>query len=373
MKKEPTVQSDRPIEERAAFDAIRYGSVWEDADILCEALAPVAKGGRLLTIASSGDNALALLTLDPAEVVAVDLSPAQLACVMIRVAAFTELDDEALLAFLGVTPSSTRDETYRHLRTVMPDDACAFWDAHLDLVRDGVIHAGKFEAYFSTFRRRVLPLIHPKRRVEGLLQSRSPEERRRFYSEVWDTWRWRLLIRFFFSRVVMGRLGRDPAFFEHVDGPVATRILSRTQYAFSELPTDTNPYLAYIMTGNYRAGALPRYLRPEFRGVVRERLSRIRVVLGPAEEALGPFDGFNLSDIFEYMSSAEHERVYKALLDSSAPGARLAYWNLLAPRVAPRPLRDRVVPLPELSKTLHAQDLAWFYQSFHVDEVLDVE
>ena len=65
----------------------------------------------------------------------------------------------------------------------------------------------------------------------------------------------------------MGRLGRDPAFFEHVDGPVATRILSRTQYAFSELPTDTNPYLAYIMTGNYRAGALPRYLRPEFRAL----------------------------------------------------------------------------------------------------------
>lgn len=209
---------------------------------------------------------LALLTLDPAEVVAVDLSPAQLACVMIRVAAFTELDDEAILPFLGVTPSTTRDETYRRLRTVMPDDACAFWDAHLDLVREGVIHAGKFEAYFSTFRRRVLPLIHPKRRVEGLLQSRSPEERRRFYSEVWDTWRWRLLIRLFFSRAVMGRMGRDPAFFEHVDGPVATRILSRTQYAFSELPTDTNPYLAYIMTGNYRAGALPRYLRPEFRG-----------------------------------------------------------------------------------------------------------
>ncbi len=45
---------------------IRYGSVWEDADVLCEALAPVAPGGRLLSIASAGDNVLALLTLDPA-------------------------------------------------------------------------------------------------------------------------------------------------------------------------------------------------------------------------------------------------------------------------------------------------------------------
>ncbi|MCH7890232.1 MAG: DUF3419 family protein, partial [Gemmatimonadetes bacterium] len=54
---------DRPIEERASFESIRYGSVWEDADVLCEALAPVAKGGRLLSVASAGDNALALLTL----------------------------------------------------------------------------------------------------------------------------------------------------------------------------------------------------------------------------------------------------------------------------------------------------------------------
>ena len=53
MNSDTKVGSDRPIEERAAFDAIRYGSVWEDADVLCEALAPVAKGGRLLTIASS--------------------------------------------------------------------------------------------------------------------------------------------------------------------------------------------------------------------------------------------------------------------------------------------------------------------------------
>ena len=372
MNSDTKVGSDRPIEERAAFDAIRYGSVWEDADVLCEALAPVAKGGRLLTIASSGDNALALLTLDPAEVVAVDLSPAQLACVSIRVAAFSELEDEALLDFLGVTPSANREETYKRLRTVMPDYARAFWDAHLDLVREGVIHAGKFEAYFSMFRRRLLPLIHPKRRVEGLLQPRSPEERRRFYSEVWDTWRWRFLFRLFFSRWVCGRLGRDPAFFEHVEGPIATRMLARTKHAFSELPTDTNPYLTYVMTGNYRSGALPRYLRPEYRGIVRERISRIRTLLGPAEKAEGPFDGFNLSDIFEYMSSTEHERVYTALLDSAVPRARLAYWNLFVPRTAPLALRDRSGPLLELSKNLHSKDLAWFYQSFHVDEVSDV-
>src|SRR5438105_4028356 len=101
------------IQKRAAFTFVRYGCVWEDADVLCAALEPVARGGRLLSIASAGDNTLALLTLDPAEVIAVDLSAAQLACLELRMAAFRRLDDPALLAFLGVTASSSRLETYR--------------------------------------------------------------------------------------------------------------------------------------------------------------------------------------------------------------------------------------------------------------------
>ncbi|MBK9239282.1 MAG: DUF3419 family protein [Acidobacteria bacterium] len=57
---------------------LRYSCVWEDADVLCSALEPVAKERRLLSISSAGDNALALLTLDPSEVVVIDVDQAQL-------------------------------------------------------------------------------------------------------------------------------------------------------------------------------------------------------------------------------------------------------------------------------------------------------
>ena len=351
-------RDDRPIQQRASFEAIRYGSVWEDADVLCDALAPVAQDGRLLSIASAGDNALALLTLDPREVVAVDLSPAQLACVAIRIAAFTELDDADLLPFLGVFPSTDRVATYRRLRSALPGFARDFWDGRPELVQAGAARAGRFEAYFRTFRARVLPLIHSAGTVEALLQPRSRDDRETFYRRSWDSWRWRLLFRLFFSRTVMGRLGRDPAFFEHVNGPVAGRILARTRHALIELPTDTNPYLTCIMTGSYRTGALPRYLRPEFRPLVRERIGRLRIHRGPVEAAAGSFDGFNLSDIFEYMSTAEHERVYRALVERSRPGARLAYWNLLTPRSMPPGLAGRVRPRSDVAHGLHERDLA---------------
>ena len=107
---------NRPIEERAAFDFLRYSNVWEDADILCQALAPRAKGGRLLSIAAAGDNSLALLTLAPKEVVAVDLNPAQLACLDLKRAAIQALPHAELLEFLGVEPSTRRLATYALLR-----------------------------------------------------------------------------------------------------------------------------------------------------------------------------------------------------------------------------------------------------------------
>jgi len=360
------------IGQRAGFGFIRYGSVWEDADVLCEALAPVATDGRLLSVASAGDNALALLTLDPAEVVAVDLSRAQLACLELRMGAFRLLDDAALLHFLGLEvegEQAARSTTYAALRADLSPEARAFWDAHPDEIARGVIHAGKFERYLQSFRRWVLPLVHPRARVEALRRDRPTTERHAFYREEWDTRRWRILFRLFFSRRVMGWMGRDPAFFDHVEGKVGERILERTRYALTELPARTNPYLACILTGSYPPEARPRYLRPEFMGVIRSRLDRLHLHLGSAEEAPGTFDGMNLSNIFEYMAPRDHEACYRALVERARPGARLVYWNLLVPRVAPPELNDRVRPLQELGKELHARDQAWFYSALHVDEV----
>lgn len=360
-----------PIDRRASFSFVRYASVWEDADVLCEALAPRAAGGRLLSVASAGDNALALLTLDPSEVVAADLSPAQLACVELRIAAFRRMEHPELLAFLGAAPSPHRAHDYGRLRAELSPEARGFWDANPDAVAGGIVHAGKFERYLRAFRTRILPLVHRRRRIDRLRERRSPAAQEAFYREEWDSWRWRLLFRLFFSRAVMGRMGRDPAFFSHVEGSVGERILARTRHALTALPVWSNPFVACIMTGTYPPEALPRYLRPEWFGAIRERVDRVRLVHGGVETAgEGRFDGFNLSDVFEYMSPAEHERCYRALVERASPGARLVYWNLLAPRAQPEALAGRVRALAETARALHARDRAWFYGALHVDEVV---
>ena len=106
------------IEDRARFDFIRYANCWEDADVLCQALEPRA-GKRLLSIASGGDNSFALLAAG-AEVVAADLSPAQLALVELKSMAIRRLDRSETLAFLGLADGEERLATYQRLRVDAP-------------------------------------------------------------------------------------------------------------------------------------------------------------------------------------------------------------------------------------------------------------
>jgi S-adenosylmethionine-diacylglycerol 3-amino-3-carboxypropyl transferase len=76
--------------ENADFSGLRYAQCWEDADILLEAL-DIRPGQTCLSIASAGDNTLAMLARAPARVIALDMSQAQLAALELRVAAYREL------------------------------------------------------------------------------------------------------------------------------------------------------------------------------------------------------------------------------------------------------------------------------------------
>lgn len=367
-----TAISDQ-LAQRVAFESVRYANCWEDGTLLLEALQP-APGRRILSIASAGDNSLLLLSRG-AEVVAADLSAPQLACTDLRCQAVCALGDDDVLAFLGFQPSSHRLQTYRSLRHRLLPDTRAFWDRRPSDLTGGIIHAGKFERYFQRFRRQILPLCQSNSRVRALLTpGKTRQERQAFHDTTWNHWRWCLLFSLFFSRRVMGRSGRDPAFFDQVEGAVAPRIFARCTHALVDIDPAANPWLGYILTGSFTA-PLPPWTHPEALAGIREYAGRLRLVHGGIETAAATwqpqgFDGFNLSDLFEYLPPAAFASLYRQLLDAARPGARLAYWNLLVPRSCPPELQQRVLPLPELAAALHAADRTFFYSAFHVEEVL---
>jgi S-adenosylmethionine-diacylglycerol 3-amino-3-carboxypropyl transferase len=362
----------RPIGERVDFGGIRYANCWEDASVLAEALAPL-RGARALSIASAGDNSFSLLARGAARVLAVDLSPAQLALVALKRAAFLALDHDELLGFLGARPCPERLRLYARVREPLEADARRFWDARRADVARGVIHAGRLERYFRLFGRIVLPLVHSRATRDALFEPRSGEARARFVARRWDTPRWRLLFRVFFSRLLLGRLGRDPAFFDHVEGPVGARLLQRTNAALARLDAGTNPYLFYALCGRY-GPALPDYLRPEHHAAIRAAAERLVPWLGSLEEVIAELpaaslDAVNLSDVPEYMTEPAWHALLRGVVAACAPGARIAWWTLLAARGTPADLATRLSSEGERASELHARAGAFFYGRLALETV----
>jgi S-adenosylmethionine-diacylglycerol 3-amino-3-carboxypropyl transferase len=365
------------IEKRSSFEFVRYANCWEDASILVKAL-DTGVGKKFLSIASAGDNSLALLTLNPSKVIAIDLSSAQIASTELRKVAIQKLHYTTFLWFLGYRNSGNesdrnyRVDQYKVLREHCTARTRQFWDERLDQIETGIIYHGKFERYFAIFRNIILPLVHGRNTVSELLREKDVTSRKRFYSREWNSFRWWLLFKLFFGRYLLGLIGRDPEFFRYVDGHVAEKILKRTRYALTTLPTHDNPYLRFILTGTFGT-MLPFYAREENFIKVKENINALELYNGKIEDLLGnsayTFDGYNLSDIFEYMDKALFKQTVKRILNASNPGCRMVYWNMLVPRDVVMLFPDRVRKIQPLTQDLFKRDQAFFYQAFNVDEV----
>lgn len=359
------------IEAKAKFDHIRYAQLWEDADVLTKALGDCA-GGTLVSICSAGDNALAMLLLDPAKVVALDLSPAQIACLKLRVGAYKALDHAEFLQLTGSRPSHNRRQLLERAMAETDTDTAEFWGTLIPEVElYGIGGVGKFERYFRIFRTKCLPFVHSRRTIDETFVQRPPADREAFFDTRFNTFRWRLLLNVFFSRFVMGRMGRDKAFFDHVEGSPAQHVARRIRHAGVDTDPSQNPYLHWILKGTL-GDALPMAWRAEHYETIRSRLDRLDIRQGSLEAFIGTgqkADGFNLSDIFEYMSPEVFAQVYGSILSASHPNARLVYWNMMAPRRVPESHKNSIETLTTLENELKAQDMAFFYSDFVIEQV----
>lgn len=350
---------------------INYAQCWEDEGLLLEAL-DIKPGDRVVSIASAGDNSIALALAGAGEVLAVDLSFPQLALTELKLAG-GELLYEEYLQVLGLLSEGRRVFLYHKLREHLGEQSRAFWDQNEDLIRQGLLGQGRFERYLATFRKRVLPLVHGKQDVRELLELQDLDEQRRFYDERWDGRRWRAIFRLFFSQAVMQRLGRDPAQFAHVHGPVSEAILSRTRHALTEVPVGENFYLEWLLTGTY--GDLERshaYLSRAGHARLKELRPRVKLLHQDLESTLADLpensvDAFNFSNLFEYVSQEHYEAMLELAIRAGKPGARLAYWNLLVPRACPERLQHQVACDARRDQDMLERDRAFFYQAFHVE------
>ena len=322
-------------ENKVDFSLIRYSQCWEDTEVLLESL-DIKEKDVCFGILSAGDNVFSMLAENPEKVIALDISFPQIALAKLKREIFKNFDYEEMLEFMGVKNSSERIGMYEKIREKLDKDVRDYWDLNREAIETGVIHIGKFEKFFKIFREKILPLIHNKKRVEGLFEKKSKQEREEYYNKHWNNFRWKLMFKLFLSKSIVGKFGRDKEFFRYAEKDISEEMNKRSKYALCELDSYENPYIHYIMMGNYRLDCLPYFLRRENFENIKKNLHKLEIVQNSVEEYLDEIDfkinKFNLSDIFEYMSLENYRNLMKKIYDNADNNAILAYWNLIVER-----------------------------------------
>ena len=366
-------------ENKVDFSLIRYSQCWEDTEVLLESL-NIQENDICFGILSAGDNVFSMLAENPKKVVALDISFPQIALAKLKREVFKSFSYEEMLNFMGIKSSSERIGMYEKIRSNLEESVKNYWDFNKEAIENGIIHIGKFEKFFKIFRKRILPFVHNKKRIGKLLEKKSRQERIEYYDRHWNNFRWKLMFKLFFSRYVVGKLGRDKEFFRYAEKNISEEMKERSRYALCELDSYENPYIYYIMTGNYRLDCLPYFLREENFENIKKNLHKLEIVQNSVEEYLDGIDfkinKFNLSDIFEYMSLENYKKLMKKIYDNADNNAILAYWNLIVERNSSKlesiegeeNIKNNFHRLKEQS--LHEKDKTFFYTDFVVEKVI---
>ena len=378
-------------ENRVDFSLIRYSQCWEDTEVLLESL-NIQKNDICFGILSAGDNVFSMLAENPKKVVALDISFPQIALAKLKKEVFNSLSYEEMLEFMGVMKSDKRIEIYDRIKENLDKEVKEYWDFNKDAIEKGIIHTGKFEKFFKIFREKILPFVHSKKRIEKLLEKKSRQERIEYYDKYWNNFRWKLMFKLFFSKYIVGKLGRDKEFFRYAEKNISEEMKERSRYALCELNPYENPYINYILTGNYRKDCLPYFLRKENFDKIIKNLHKVEILQSSVEEYLDQIDfkidKFNLSDIFEYMSAENYSKLMGKIYDNAENNALLAYWNLIVERNSEKldyKKTDSEIAvtgketnvngkkyerMKELDRKLHEKDMTFFYTDFVVEKVI---
>ena len=353
---------------------LAYSQCWEDPAVLRAALRP-GPDDDVLSICGAGDNAFALLGDDVRSVTCVDQSASQLAVAEFKLHAARLLPVESFRSALGLDALGRRVWFYHHVRPALGPRARGFLDGHEDLVREGLMGAGRFEAGLRRFREQVLARIHPTERIERMLQLDDPVRQAEMYCNEWDSLRWRGLFRVAFDRRVMSRRGRAAGALDAVSDTGPARMHARAARVLCSLPAASNFFLQWYLAGRYpdlERG--PPYLTTPGHAAVQARCDRVRFLHGDLLSVLrgcadDSFSAFNLSNIFEYMDEDETRTVLEEVARVGRSGARICYWNLLVPRHRPADLADRIDRDASLGAALLGHDRAFVYGAVQVERV----
>lgn len=342
---------------------IHYSTCQEDADLMVE-YADHNYKGNALSIGSAGDNSFALLTKNFSNVYVLDNNPSQIALVKLKATGIKYLNYEDFLVLIGIAKGDSV-AVYNSIKHNLDKQTQDYFDHNIFLFSKPLYKCGKFDNYLNLFVNKILPFIHSKKTVLEFMQCDNLKQQIDFYDNKFNTKRYRLLFKLFFSEHNMKKKGRDKSYFNHVSGNIAQNLFERVETGFKNVLNLNNPYIQLAALGEFKF--LPFYLRKDNYLIIKENIDRLVYIEGDFSsiKTLNKvFDFYNLSDIFEYVSEDKTAEYEDIIINHSNRGTRIVFWNMIVKRSFKRTEFKRINSRFDLLR-----DKAFYYSNQYIYEV----
>lgn len=366
------------------FEGMVYPQIWEDPEVDMAAL-ELGTADDVVCIGSGGCNMMSYLSRNPASISVVDLSPAHVALMRLKLAAVQHLPDHAtFFALFGRADLARNRKAYDALRPHLDAETRAYWEG-------GALgqRANRFTKGFYRYGLlgRFIGAVHMVARIgrvdfRPLLKAEDLGEQQAFFdariAPLFESRVIRFLAR---RRASLFGLGIPPAQYDKLaadaGGDVIPVLRERTRKLMCDFPIADNYFAWQAFNRGYASEnpSLPPYLEPRHFETVRAAAPRVRVMNQTltemlAAEAEGSKSAYVLLDAQDWMNDDQLGALWAEIMRTSRPGATVIFRtggtpDILPGRVAPEIL-DSWSYDPQASAEGFAADRSAIYGGFHV-------
>ncbi|MDO7875624.1 DUF3419 family protein [Hymenobacter sp. ASUV-10] len=355
--------------QNVALDQLRYSLVWEGSTTLYRAL-DIQPDDHVLVITGAGCNVLNTLLHPPRQVTAIDLNPEQNRLLRLKCHVIQHHEYPVFRGLLGLDGAAAVAAAWAVVRPDLPGEEQEFWEAFFAQHPGGLLGAGRLEMYVNAFLPTLAPALQAQ--LRQLLSFGDIAKQQAYFQSVIEspdsTFRPQFIE--YFDAANLSK-GRDPRLFRYAQESGGALFYRRLQRHLGKVLLRDNFFSRFFFFGptGLPEDILPPCYQSGSYAALRAQLPRLQVATGEATAYLLSDAGrritkASLSNIFEYVSEAEFERVCRQLGENSARRLRLVFWNLLQMQA---PGSSASVPLlEELSRELSAAEACFYFDSVRV-------
>jgi S-adenosylmethionine-diacylglycerol 3-amino-3-carboxypropyl transferase len=374
-----------------AFNGLVYPQIWEDPDVDMKAMA-IEPHHHVVAISSGGCNVLSYLTANPARITAVDLSPAHVALVKLKIAGLQHFPDwHTFYRFFGEAKSRENPVDYaEYLREQLSPDVRRYWEKRMPNGRRRLSHFTR-DIYRKGLLGRFIGAGHMLARLGGanlrnIAFCETLAEQRAFFNReiapLFDRRITRILTNY---RVSLFGLGIPPSQYEALsDGkPMVDVLRQRLEKLACDFPMSDNYFAWQAFNRAYAPGAsgpLPPYLQKANFDMLRKRADRVHMLHASLTDTIaampaGSAHRFVLLDAQDWMHEEQLNDLWRAITQAAAPNARVIFRTAGTQTILPGRVHESTLSkwryLEPLSAELGKQDRSSIYGGFHVYQRCD--